>query len=150
MGGKSIVMTQPLDGRIIRLEELPKKLLTVKRNISRHQPLSPTQCSCYRKLCHDADPSRDLISFDLGNGVKLIKRILCAQLISCDKMGVFKNCLCTLFNTRYICRPLNSTVSEDAGIEPRTMATLAFPVRCSNGSARSHPLNNDCDRILRQ
>jgi hypothetical protein len=32
-------------------------------------------------------------------------------------------------------------VSEDGGIEPRTVATLAFAVRDSNHSARSHPLH---------
>ncbi len=31
------------------------------------------------------------------------------------------------------------TVSEDAGIEPRTVATLALAVRRANNSARSHP-----------
>jgi hypothetical protein len=39
----------------------------------------------------------------------------------------------------FICRPSDSTVSEDAGIEPRTVATTAFTVRRSNHSARSHP-----------
>jgi hypothetical protein len=42
-----------------------------------------------------------------------------------------------------VCRPSDSTVSEDAGIEPRTvatMATMALAVRRSNHSARSHPL----------
>jgi hypothetical protein len=38
-----------------------------------------------------------------------------------------------------ICRPSDSTVSEDAGIEFRTVATMALAVRCSNHSARSHP-----------
>jgi hypothetical protein len=38
-----------------------------------------------------------------------------------------------------ICRPSDSTVSEDAGIEPRTVATTALAVRRSNNSARSHP-----------
>jgi hypothetical protein len=32
-----------------------------------------------------------------------------------------------------------STVSEDAGIEPRTYTTLALAVRRFNHSARSHP-----------
>jgi hypothetical protein len=37
------------------------------------------------------------------------------------------------------CRPSDSTVSEDAGIEPRTIATSALAVRSStNHSARSH------------
>ncbi len=39
----------------------------------------------------------------------------------------------------FICRPSDSTVSEDAGIEPRTVATEALAVRRSNYSARSHP-----------
>jgi hypothetical protein len=37
----------------------------------------------------------------------------------------------------FICRP--STVSEDAGIEPRTVATTALAVRRFNHSVRSHP-----------
>ncbi len=39
----------------------------------------------------------------------------------------------------FICRPTGSTVSEDAGIEPRTVATTALAVRRTNHSARSHP-----------
>jgi hypothetical protein len=39
----------------------------------------------------------------------------------------------------FICRPSDSTVSEDAGIEPRTVATLELTARRSNHSARSHP-----------
>jgi hypothetical protein len=42
----------------------------------------------------------------------------------------------------FICRPSNSTVSEDAWIEPRTVATLALTARRSNHSARSHPRTN--------
>jgi hypothetical protein len=38
-----------------------------------------------------------------------------------------------------ICRLSDSTVSEDAGIEPRTVASSALAVRRSNHSARSHP-----------
>ncbi len=38
-----------------------------------------------------------------------------------------------------ICRPLDSTVSEDAGIEPKAVATTALAVRRSNHSARYHP-----------
>ncbi len=48
----------------------------------------------------------------------------------------FLDFFCTLFNT---CRPSDSTVSEDAGVEPRTYATSALAVRRSNHSARSHP-----------
>jgi hypothetical protein len=41
-----------------------------------------------------------------------------------------------LYSTHcFICRPSDSTVSEDAGIEPRTVATSAWAVRHSNHSA---------------
>ncbi len=40
-----------------------------------------------------------------------------------------------LFN---VCRPSDSTVSEDAGIEPRIIATLAMTARRSDHSARHH------------
>jgi hypothetical protein len=39
----------------------------------------------------------------------------------------------------FICRPSDSTVSEDAGLEPRTVATTALIVRRYNNSAKSHP-----------
>jgi hypothetical protein len=39
----------------------------------------------------------------------------------------------------FICRPSDSTVPTDAGIEPRTVATGALAVRRSNHWARSHP-----------
>ncbi len=39
----------------------------------------------------------------------------------------------------FICRPSDSTVPTDAGIEPRTVATGALAVRRSNHQARSHP-----------
>jgi hypothetical protein len=39
----------------------------------------------------------------------------------------------------FICRPSDSTMSEDTGIEPRTVATSALAVRSSKHSARSHP-----------
>ena len=41
----------------------------------------------------------------------------------------------------FICRPSDSTVSEDAGIEPRAVATTALAVGRSNynHSARYHP-----------
>jgi hypothetical protein len=39
----------------------------------------------------------------------------------------------------FICRPSDSTVSEDAGIEPRTVAASALAVRHSNQSARFCP-----------
>ncbi len=40
----------------------------------------------------------------------------------------------------FICRPSDFTVSEDAGIEPRTVTTLALAARRSNHLAGSHPL----------
>ncbi len=39
----------------------------------------------------------------------------------------------------FICRPSDSSVSEDAGIEPKTIATSTLAVRRSNHSVRSHP-----------
>ncbi len=39
----------------------------------------------------------------------------------------------------FICRPSDSTVPLDAGIEPRTVATDALAVRRPNHQARSHP-----------
>ncbi len=38
----------------------------------------------------------------------------------------------------FICRSSDSTVSKDAGIEPRTVTTVALAVRRFNHSARSH------------
>ncbi len=45
-----------------------------------------------------------------------------------------------LFQHCFICRSSDSTVSPDAGIEPRTVATLALDVRRSSHLATSHPL----------
>jgi hypothetical protein len=39
----------------------------------------------------------------------------------------------------FICRPSDSSVSEDARIKSKTVATLALTARRSNQSARSHP-----------
>ena len=47
----------------------------------------------------------------------------------------------------FICRPSESTVSEDTGIEPRTVAPSALAARrFSNHYARSHPQTR-LDRI---
>ncbi len=43
----------------------------------------------------------------------------------------------------FICCPSDSTVSEDAGTEPRTVDTLALTARRSNHSDRSHPSRLD-------
>jgi hypothetical protein len=48
--------------------------------------------------------------------------------------------LCKIFNTASSAGRLSdSTVSEDAEIEARTVASTALAVRRSNHSARSHP-----------
>jgi hypothetical protein len=39
----------------------------------------------------------------------------------------------------FTCRPSDSTVSEEAGIEPRTVTTLVLTARRSNHSAKSYP-----------
>jgi hypothetical protein len=44
-----------------------------------------------------------------------------------------------MFYVLFICRPSDSTVSQDAGMEPRTVATSALADRRSNHSASSHP-----------
>ncbi len=51
--------------------------------------------------------------------------------------GFFFFFLCCIQNC-FICRPSDSTVSEDAGIETRTVAT-SLAARRSNHPARSHP-----------
>jgi hypothetical protein len=43
----------------------------------------------------------------------------------------------------FFCRPSDSTVSEDAGIEPWTVATMALADRCSNYSDKSYLLQLD-------
>jgi hypothetical protein len=40
----------------------------------------------------------------------------------------------------FICRLSDSTVSEDAGIEPRTVMTLTLTARLCHHSARSHKI----------
>ncbi len=80
-------------------------------------------------MCRRANPAEittgNLIKID----IKMFKRgFFCIFLF-----------LCIRYSTRFICRPLDSIVSEDAGIKPRTVETTALAVRCSNYSARSHP-----------
>jgi hypothetical protein len=50
----------------------------------------------------------------------------------------------------FICRPSDSTVSEDAGIEPRTVATTALAVRGSNHSKKSAEELRMCIPALRK
>jgi hypothetical protein len=40
----------------------------------------------------------------------------------------------------FICRPSDSAVSEDAGIEPRSVVTLTLTARLCHRSARSHKI----------
>ena len=62
--------------------------------------------------------------------------------------GVYFYFLRVRYSYCFICRPSDSTVSEDAGIKPRTVATSALAARRSRSnhparfyphSARSHP-----------
>jgi hypothetical protein len=56
------------------------------------------------------------------------------------KRGIFLYFLCTLFYCTLLhLLPLGFHCSEDAGIEPTTVATLALTARRSNPLARSHP-----------
>jgi hypothetical protein len=47
----------------------------------------------------------------------------------------------------FICRLSDSTGSVDAGIEPRTVATLTLTARCYNHSARPHPYSTRSHEI---
>jgi hypothetical protein len=49
---------------------------------------------------------------------------------------------------RFICRPSDITVSKDAGIEPRDVATLALVVRSSDHCAIYIIHNTRQDRIM--
>ncbi len=71
-------------------------------------------------------------------------RYLTGKLFFCFFEGGFllvkRDTFCGNFYVQYfICCHSDYTVSEDAGIEPGTVATLALAVRRSNHSARSHP-----------
>ncbi len=46
--------------------------------------------------------------------------------------GIFLDFFMFFVQHCFICCPLDSSVSEDAGIEPRIVATLALPARRSN------------------
>ncbi len=53
---------------------------------------------------------------------------------------LFSDTLLYFYSTLLLCRPSDSTVSEDTGIEPRTVATLVLAVRRSNHSAWYPPI----------
>ncbi len=61
--------------------------------------------------------------------------------------GIFSFCSYNIQHC-FICRPSDSTVPTDAGIEPRTVATCALSVRRSNHQARSHPYRLDLIRYI--
>jgi hypothetical protein len=73
-----------------------------------------------------------LVSSGGGGGVAIV------GLASFTFKGGFLDFSFTCTIHCFICRPSDSTVSEDAGIEPRTVATTALTIRRSNHSARSH------------
>ncbi len=68
-------------------------------------------------------------------------RLFCSSLCWKLKNGNFFDFFLFMYVIQhcFICRPSYSTVSEDAGIESRIVATLALTVRRSNHLARSHP-----------
>jgi hypothetical protein len=70
-----------------------------------------------------------------------VNNIVDPELITEGFFGFFL--LCTIsycIQHCFFCRSSDSTVSENAGIEHRTIATLAVAVRRSNNSARSYLL----------
>jgi hypothetical protein len=92
-----------------------------------------------------ADP--DSLSLDLHKGRPSYRRSLqpseeniqhfCSFFYFCGsffKQGDFFDFFFSMYYIQhcFICRPSDSTVSEDAGIEPRTVATSALTVRRSN------------------
>jgi hypothetical protein len=58
-----------------------------------------------------------------------------------SKGGIFLDLLPFMYVIQhcFMCCTTDSNVSEDAGIEPRTVATLALTARRSNHTARSQP-----------
>ena len=76
---------------------------------------------------YGTDKVLNKMTFNQGGGNQFLTGFFC--IFSC--MYFIQHC--------FICRPSDSTVSEDAGIEPRTVATSALAVRRSSHSATSHP-----------
>ncbi len=64
--------------------------------------------------------------------------VSCCSLVSFFNR-IFLDFIYLHYSTLLHLPPLDSTVSEDAGIEPRTIATLALTVRHSKPSDRSLP-----------
>jgi hypothetical protein len=107
----------------------PKHLIHSYSVVNRHQV--------------DADPNLDLISMlmpiqvriRIQTGIKTTHADPTPKFYTCLKIRIFFLFLfvCS-YNIQpcFICRPSDSTVPTDAGIEPRTVATGALAVRRSN------------------
>jgi hypothetical protein len=54
-----------------------------------------------------------------------------AEVVKQVRIFIFKLKFLNFYFYVIICRPSDSTVSEDAGIEPKTVATLALTARCA-------------------
>jgi hypothetical protein len=80
----------------------------------------------YSEFCGRANSELNKINFNQGGGIQFLTGFF--WIFSC--MYFIQHC--------FICRPSDSTVSEDAGIEPRTVATSALAVRRSSHSATLH------------
>ncbi len=78
-----------------------------------------------------------LIFLNSASGVRTVVHLPMAGIWRCLQ-GITLFFFMYVFQHSVICRPSDSGMSEDAGIDPRTAATLALTIRCSNHSARSH------------
>ncbi len=65
------------------------------------------------------------------------KDIIIVIMIIFKQGGIFSFFCMFFIQHCFICRPSDSTVPEDAGIEPRTVATFALAVKRSNHAAIS-------------
>ncbi len=79
------------------------------------------------------EASYDMEMAEIGKHSDLLFHI---ELLNGD-FGIF-SCMYYIHHC-FICRPSDTTVSVDAGIEPRTFATSALAVRRSSHLATSHP-----------
>ncbi len=75
-------------------------------------------------------------------------RLPSADIKQGDLFGFFFSLYC--FQHCFICRPSDSTVSEDTGIEPRTVAPSALAVRRSNNIGYISSADTTPNQILRR
>jgi hypothetical protein len=73
------------------------------------------------------------------NPIGQIRLVWNPDLLLSFNRGIFLEFFMYFIQNCFICRSSDSIVLEDAGIEPRTVATLALAISGSNPSARSHP-----------